>query len=275
MVDLRTQTMTRKQIAEFISNLRGVRAFEDVQADIIDQGDALVSASFLVLSSEPTLGSERVLSLASGELAGVDGGANTTYTLGLADTAVVPGSFGSSGGAGAASFVSVVVDQKGRLTSVGSFGVSTTNISEGGNLYYTDARARAAISAGGALSYDNVTGVVSLPLPGGTATFLRGDGAWSTPTASLGLSSVEVNLGSVPLRNGRFTISGSGMTTGKPVQITQAVGPYTGKGTRADEAEMDQVTVTASVTSATTITAYWSSPRKVRGNIKFNYMIGA
>lgn len=90
----------------------------------------------------------------------------------------------------------------------------------------------------------------------------------------LTLDEVEVNLGSAK-HGGKFTISGSGMTAGKPVLISQASGPYTGKGTRADEAEMDQVSVTAKVTDATTITAYWTSARRVRGNFKFNYQVSA
>lgn len=38
---------------------------------------------------------------------------------------------------------------------------STTNLAEGTNLYYTDARARAALSAGTAISYNNTTGVIT------------------------------------------------------------------------------------------------------------------
>jgi hypothetical protein len=86
---------------------------------------------------------------------------------------------------------------------------------------------------------------------------------------------VEVSLGTSARRSGKFTIAGTGMTVGKPVLITKAVGPYTGKGTRADEAEMDLIVATASVTSSTEITAYWQSLGPVRGNFKFNYMIGA
>lgn len=85
----------------------------------------------------------------------------------------------------------------------------------------------------------------------------------------------EQNLGTIARRSGKFTVAGAGMTIGKPVQMWQAVGPYTGKGTRADEAEMDAVDVAASVTSATVITAYWRSRTRVRGNHKFNYQIGA
>lgn len=89
------------------------------------------------------------------------------------------------------------------------------------------------------------------------------------------LTTTEVNVGSTAKTGGKFTISGAGLTTGKPVLIQQAVGPYTGKGTMADEAEMDQLNVAASVTSSTTITAYWSSARRVKGNFKFNYQVSA
>lgn len=92
---------------------------------------------------------------------------------------------------------------------------------------------------------------------------------------ALTLATVEVNVGSVPKTGGHFTIAGSGLTVDRPVLINQAVGPYTGKGTLADEAEMDQVNVTASVTDAATITAYWSSARRVKGNFKFNYQVSA
>ena len=98
-----------------------------------------------------------------------------------------------------------------------------------------------------------------------------GGGGGGNPT----LAVVEVSLASHPMRSGRFTISGAGLSTGKPVMIQQAVGPYTGKGTLADEAEMDQVHVTASVTNSSTITAYWTSPYLVRDNFKFQYFVGA
>ena len=42
---------------------------------------------------------------------------------------------------------------------------STTNLTEGTNLYFTTARARSAISAGGNLSYNSTTGVVSYTTP--------------------------------------------------------------------------------------------------------------
>jgi hypothetical protein len=61
------------------------------------------------------------------------------------------------------------VDNTETVTSVngqtGAVVLTTTNVAEGTNLYYTDARARAAISAGTAISYDNTTGVVTNAAP--------------------------------------------------------------------------------------------------------------
>tara|TARA_R110001632_G_scaffold6888_1_gene27679 strand:+ start:11275 stop:16497 length:5223 start_codon:yes stop_codon:yes gene_type:complete len=54
----------------------------------------------------------------------------------------------------------------GNFTDVISLDPFTTaNLSENTNLYYTDARARASISAGGNLSYNNSTGVMSYTTP--------------------------------------------------------------------------------------------------------------
>ena len=111
--------------------------------------------------------------------------------------------------------------------------------------------------------------------PDGTVVLLSDGTLVGGGGGSTVLSTVEVNLGSVPKRSGKFTISGVGLTTGKPVHISKAVGPYTGKGTRADEAEMDAVQVSATVTGSTTITAYWNSPSPVKGNLKFDYFVGA
>lgn len=132
----------------------------------------------------------------------------------------------------------------------------------------------APLSGGGSLAADLT---LSIAFPGGTTDFLRADGAFAPPTASIVLTTVEVSLGSAPsaTRSGKFTIAGAGLTIGKPVSIQQASGPYTGKGTRNDEAEMDQVLVVGKVISAIAIECFWKSQHRVRGNFKFNYLIGA
>ena len=110
----------------------------------------------------------------------------------------------------------------------------------------------------------------------GSLTIAATTGLQDALNASRAFTTVEKNLGAVPKSGGKFTITGfSGLTIGKVVNIFKAVGPYTNKGTRADEAEMDAITVSASVTAADTITAYWNSATRVKGNYKFNYLIGA
>jgi len=56
-----------------------------------------------------------------------------------------------------------------RLTSVngqvGTVVLTTTNIAEGTNEYFTTARARASVSAGTGISYDNTTGVITNSSP--------------------------------------------------------------------------------------------------------------
>lgn len=90
--------------------------------------------------------------------------------------------------------------------------------------------------------------------------------------ASVQMSTVEVDLGSTPKRAGRFVITTPGLTVGRPVLVQQASGPYTGKGMRADEAEMDSITVRAKVISSTEIECFWGSNTKVWKNFKFNYL---
>jgi hypothetical protein len=70
------------------------------------------------------------------------------------------------------------VDNTETVTSVngqtGAVVLTTTNVAEGTNLYYTDARARAAISAGTGISYDNLTGVVTNAAPDQTVALTDG-----------------------------------------------------------------------------------------------------
>lgn len=157
MDPLKTNILPRDAIEQFIKSPRGIRSYEELQGDTTNIFTAVANASFLTLTSEPTLGSERTLVLTAGQLAGVDGGANSTYTLGLANTAVVAGTYGAN-----SKTVSIVVDAKGRLTGVTEYTLSTSNITEGSNLFFTDARARAALSSGTGINYNSGTGSIGL-----------------------------------------------------------------------------------------------------------------
>jgi hypothetical protein len=74
------------------------------------------------------------------------------------------------------------VDNTDAVTSVngqvGTVVLTTTNIAEGTNEYFTTARARASVSAGTAISYDNSTGVITNSAPDQTVS-LTGAGTTS------------------------------------------------------------------------------------------------
>ena len=82
----------------------------------------------------------------------------------LPNTGVTAGSYGS------ASQVPVLtVDSTGRITGASTSAstisqFSTSNLTEGSNLYFTNARARSAISmTTGSATYDSSSGVITIP----------------------------------------------------------------------------------------------------------------
>lgn len=120
------------------------------------QSDGFASATVITVSdSTADFPYSRVLTVASGELTAEDG--SGAITLGLADTTVTPDTYGS-----ASEVLSIIVDAKGRLTGAVAYQLNSDNVTEGGiHLYFTDARAREAISAGAGIDYDNTTGVIA------------------------------------------------------------------------------------------------------------------
>lgn len=91
------------------------------------------------------------------------------------------------------------------------------------------------------------------------------------------INSIEVDLGNIAKHSGSFNVSGGPFTAAKQVVILQAAGPYSNKGTREDEAEMDVLSVVAYVLNATTLKAFWNCAPKggpVKGAFKFGYVLG-
>ena len=105
------------------------------------------------------------------------------------------------------------IDQSNLVTSVngqtGAVSLTTTNINEGTNLYYTDARARAAISAGTGISYDSATGVVTNASPDQTVS-LTGAGTTSISGTypNFTITSADSTVGTVTSVSGTGTVSG-------------------------------------------------------------------
>ena len=105
------------------------------------------------------------------------------------------------------------IDQSDLVTSVngqtGAVSLSTTNISEGTNQYFTDARARSAISAGTGISYNSSTGVVTNAAPDQTVV-LTGSGT-TTVTGTypnFTIASADSTNGTVTSVGGAGTVNG-------------------------------------------------------------------
>lgn len=80
-----------------------------------------------------------------------------------------------------------------------------------------------------------------------------------------GAKSVSRNLGNKPQWRDTFNIADSSILATSIVHVWQAPGPYFGKGTRADEAEMDHIHCTTEVVSAGVAKVYWRSVESYSG----------
>lgn len=81
--------------------------------------------------------------------------------------------------------------------------------------------------------------------------------------------SINVNLGPTPRTSGVFTIAMQ--PNARIIMLSQASGPYQGKGTLADEAEMDSVQVMTTVVGRN-VTCHWRSSGPVVGSFRFNWI---
>jgi hypothetical protein len=104
------------------------------------------------------------------------------------------------------------VDNTDSVTSVNGFtgavSLTTTNINEGTNLYYTDTRSRAAISAGTGISYDNTTGVITNSSPS-----LGGDVVGPTGATDNAVARYDTTTGKL-IQNSLVIIGDTGSVTG-------------------------------------------------------------
>lgn len=145
------------------------------------------------------------------------------------------------------------VDNTDAVVSVNGFtgavSLTTANISESGNLYYTDARARNAISVSGSLSYNPTTGVISYTQPTNISTFTNDSGYVTTAGARSALSfaagsgayNSSTGVITIPTNTNQLT-NGAGYITGN--QTITLSGDVSGSGATSISVSIGALKVT-------------------------------
>jgi hypothetical protein len=104
------------------------------------------------------------------------------------------------------------IDNTDSVTSVngltGAVVLTTTNVNEGTNLYYTDARARASVSAGTGISYNSTTGVITNSSPS-----LGGDVVGPASATDNAIARFDTTTGKL-LQNSVVTVGDTGAVAG-------------------------------------------------------------
>ena len=257
---------TQTSLANFISN-------ESSTAASLKKGDILVLTN-------ATGGAETYI------VSGTDGSAANNYTQiesGLTSAEIVAKLTGGTG---------INIASNGTI----SFNGDTDDVSEGSNLYYTDARARGAVSAesGGALLYASATGQfrISISNSGGLST--SGSLAVQYDNSTIGLNgsnqlefkgdSDDVSEGSSNLyftdarARGAFS-AGAGITISGAGEIASSITQYTDSNARAALSAGTGITYNSSTGEiGCSITQYADSDARAAisatGNISYNSSTG-
>lgn len=147
------------------------------------------------------------------------------------------------------------IDQSNLVTSVngqtGAVNLSTTNISEGTNLYYTDARARASVSAGTGISYSSATGVITNAAPDQTVALTAGTGISTTGTyPNFTIANTAPDQTVALTQGGTTTITGTypNFTISSDDQFDGTVTSVSGTGT------VNGISLSGTVTSSGSLT---------------------
>jgi hypothetical protein len=148
------------------------------------------------------------------------------------------------------------VDNTETVTSVngqtGAVVLTTTNVAEGTNLYYTDVRARAAISAGTGISYDNATGVVTNAAPDQTVVLTAGTGISTSGTyPNFTIANTAPSLGGDVVGPASATdnaVARYDTTTGKLLQNSLVIIGDTGSVTGVNALTAESLTVNNNAT---------------------------
>ena len=168
-------------------------------------------------------------------------------------------------GIGAGTYTKITVDTKGRAT-VGAQ-ATTSDISEGSNLYYTDSRARAAHSAGTGISYNSGTGAIAVDTSTiATQTYVNtkvADLVGSTPATLDTLQELATAIGNDPnYASTLTTLVGTKLNT---ADFSSTANTWLGTKSTTDVAEGNNLYFT---------TARARSAISVSGNLAYNSTTG-
>ncbi len=120
-----------------------------------------------------------------------------------------------------------------------------------------------AAGSAGATGATGLMGPPGLDGEDGIDSWIPGPTGPQGPAGSGGggsATTVEVDLGSTATWRGKFTITDASIGASSKVLCWQAPGPYTGKGTLADEAELAPVQVIAVEPAAGSAIVKWATP---------------
>jgi hypothetical protein len=191
---IQTRPLPRSELIKFLPSPRAVQAFEDLTADVSQNipgaMDGIIAGPIVTFQASDVFTNERILTGSADIDVTI---ATDTASLFLSNTGVSGGPYGS-----ASTIATFTVDAKGRLTNAGQVSLVSDNVAEGvTNLFFTNARARSALSAGAGVSYVAATGIISVQSAGAyaspTGTASRATFAtYSAPTISNPPTQAEV-----------------------------------------------------------------------------------
>ena len=161
------------------------------------------------------------------------------------------------------------VDNTDAVTSVngqvGTVVLTTTNIAEGTNEYFTTARARASISAGTGISYDNSTGVVTNSAPDQTVSLTAGTGISTSGTyPNFTITNTAPSLGGNVVGPASATdnaIARYDTTTGKLIQNSTVTITDNGDIANANSVDFD---ITPATLPTAQGTLYWDNADSIQ-----------
>jgi hypothetical protein len=148
------------------------------------------------------------------------------------------------------------VDNTDAVTSVngltGTVVLTTSNVAEGTNEYFTTARARASVSAGTAITYDSGTGVITNALPDQTVVLTAGAGISTSGTyPNFTIANTSPSLGGDVVGPASATdnaVARYDATTGKLLQNSVVIIDDTGSVTGVNALTAQSLTVNNNAT---------------------------